>query len=513
MILLQLFVCSLCCLLVCTAEVQQQANDELLLSLQQEIEKSQSQKDGGFIPFVGFETRKGSWDSDIQLNFHGPFGQAWRRQVKCPDNNAFVPLWVSTMLVEAYKRGTPNLPPPSDESISLAVKLMDAYMDKNIDKGSGILFFWPQTYQKDKETWHAQPDNLSKIFDLRDVVKKFPDFIKNALYKIPVVGTIIKNFIEERSWPSAMRNVFNVPPDFDDSFVNLGLGALLKEQRKEFPQSWAAFEGMNGNNWMASRALVQFAYRPESDDFDQSVLDPRTYFWIREFLWEKTGQVEGGLFLPSTWVSNVTLDSILSEKGIFVPLHVNNVDLTVAVNVHSALTAAALANPVSSASSSEATEKEEGEGELPGWFNEEVLKVYTGATDLMVWSFSSPKSLIFDRRDIVQLYYPSIYNFLWLATRSFAEIETRLSPPSSSSLNRQGGRGGGSIPKELLKMRDALEAPLRVNATNYLLREARVTTAVTAKQGRKVKGDALPRNDLGVPFWKVDGEGEGEGDA
>ena len=40
---------------------------------------------------------------------------------------------------------------------------------------------------------------------------------------------------------------FRVPPDFDDTFVNLGMGALLHEMREDFASSYATWTKSNNN--------------------------------------------------------------------------------------------------------------------------------------------------------------------------------------------------------------------------------------------------------------------------
>ena len=39
-----------------------------------------------------------------------------------------------------------------------------------------------------------------------------------------------------------LKHVFQIPPDFDDTFVNLGLGALLTEVKEYFPESHAQWK-------------------------------------------------------------------------------------------------------------------------------------------------------------------------------------------------------------------------------------------------------------------------------
>lgn len=54
---------------------------------------------------------------------------------------------------------------------------------------------------------------------------------------------------------------FHIPADFDDTFVNIGLGSLLKENSKSFPKSYKSWTKRNSNLNSAFTALKKYAYR------------------------------------------------------------------------------------------------------------------------------------------------------------------------------------------------------------------------------------------------------------
>jgi len=89
---------------------------------------------------------------------------------------------------------------------------------------------------------------------------------------------------------------FHIPPDFDDTFINIGLGSLLKESNE--PSLYNEWAKTNSNVTSAFVALKKYAYRPYSSDRNQNSIDPRTYFFLREFI----SNSDDSLALVPTWV-------------------------------------------------------------------------------------------------------------------------------------------------------------------------------------------------------------------
>ena len=79
----------------------------------------------------------------------------------CFDNNAFVTLWVSSILVEASR--FPSGPTPSDFQLYNALEALSTYHDKNHLLKESILVFWPQAYNESTGEWHSGPDNLGHL--------------------------------------------------------------------------------------------------------------------------------------------------------------------------------------------------------------------------------------------------------------------------------------------------------------------------------------------------------------
>lgn len=89
---------------------------------------------------------------------------------------------------------------------------------------------------------------------------------------------------------------FHIPPDFDDTFINIGLGSLLKEGNDTaLYNEWAK---TNYNVTSAFVALKKYAYRPYSSDRNDNSIDPRTYFFLRDFI----ANSDDSLALVPTWV-------------------------------------------------------------------------------------------------------------------------------------------------------------------------------------------------------------------
>lgn len=92
---------------------------------------------------------------------------------------------------------------------------------------------------------------------------------------------------------------FHIPPDFDDTFVNIGLGSLLKEI-PGYSNLFAKWQSTNSNLTSVLHALKRYAYRPHSNNTRVNTIDPRTYFYLHKFL-AATNKTDAA-FVP-TWVS------------------------------------------------------------------------------------------------------------------------------------------------------------------------------------------------------------------
>ena len=195
----------------------------------------------------------------------------------------------------------------------------------------------------------------------------------------------------------------------------------------------------NTNFTHAFQALKKYAYRPFSSS-ENSVIDPRTYFYMREYLHSIQNRNAPAAFV-TTWLHLVSEE----EKTRFsfsMPFHVNNVDLTVSANVLYGITTTLLskiANP------------EE-------WFDQDVEMIYENTTNLIAWMVAHNFS---GRPDLALTYYPSVYNFYWFTSRILYILETYTA-------------SGAALPYSVLtRTMSTLSVVLRGNVTSDLLKRAK----------------------------------------
>ncbi|CAF4407574.1 unnamed protein product, partial [Adineta steineri] len=80
---------------------------------------------------------------------------------------------------------------------------------------------------------------------------------------------------------------------------------------------------------------LQYAYRPFSQDSDKNTIDPRTYYWLRDFIRDNPQAI-----IVTTWAQNLTEVKKIAHRGIRMPFNLNNVDVTVSANVLYGITSA-----------------------------------------------------------------------------------------------------------------------------------------------------------------------------
>lgn len=185
----------------------------------------------------------------------------------------------------------------------------------------------------------------------------------------------------------------------------MGLGALLSGHASRNHQSSALFQDWtkeNINFVQSITALKKYAYRPDSDTLDYGMLDPRTFFYIREYLYQMETQNKKGAFVV-TWVLNLS-ENIETFDNRAMPFNTNNIDLTVSSDVIYGLTSAVLA----------------GIGDPNMWFDVDTQMIYENTTDLLAWEIERNFS---GRPDLALTYYPSVLNFYWFTARTLNIIQ------------------------------------------------------------------------------------------
>uniref|UniRef100_A0A1X7VN73 Uncharacterized protein n=1 Tax=Amphimedon queenslandica TaxID=400682 RepID=A0A1X7VN73_AMPQE len=370
------------------------ARDDVIDKLLDKIAKSQIKETVPFVFPVTLYKQKGVYPSYVHFDYSGTAGDTVlrREEFKIFDNNAFVTLWVSSILLETVRFN--KAAQPSDEQMLNAIQAVYTYHDKNfLDHNETRLVFWPQTYNETAGTWSCAPLNLDKTVAMGEeffvlAEKMFKDLdLKKFASKI---AEFIQSIVDSVA-------AFYIPADFDDTFVNIGLGSLLKNYQSVSRQPYLSWLSNNTNNVQSAvKALKEYSYKPFSSSSGNSYIDPRTYFYLRKFLQKSHGT--GQLFLVTTWVESLNESRAKYYKKYRMPFNINNVDLTVSANVLYGLTAAVLSDMQDPNS----------------WFDEEVQMIYLNTTSLVMYEISNNFS---SRPDLALTYYPSVFNFYWFTSR------------------------------------------------------------------------------------------------
>ncbi len=144
---------------------------------------------------------------------------------------------------------------------------------------------------------------------------------------------------------------------------------------------------------------MECAYRPFSDDKNVNAIDPRTFYAIREFLWELNATECGTpeFMLLTTWAS--TTKGNVEGMGQYykMPFNVNNVDFSVSANfVYAAMKSA-----------------------FTGMFPHEVegfSSLIKNTVKFLVWGIQS--GAVTEYPDLLLLYYPSSYLAFFFVSRT-----------------------------------------------------------------------------------------------
>ena len=257
---------------------------------------------------------------------------------------------------------------------------------------------------------------------------------------------------------------YHIPPDFDDTFVNLGFGFLLSNRSASdslYPLWWKS----NSNNIEALKALKMFAYRPFSNDTNSNLIDSRTFFYLRDYLYEIQQENRLPAVFATTWAQNLEGDRA-AYYDVMMPFNANNVDLTVSTNVIYGLTASVLMENGSNGTAASA------------WFDSEVQTIYENTTDLLTWCLERNFS---GRPDLALTYYPSVFNFYWFTARTLNILQ--------SHFNAHGHLPYSVMDKVMSRLSDAL----RGNATYTLLKKA-----ITDEDGLVYFEDFLGMDDKDI---------------
>ncbi|PVD26733.1 hypothetical protein C0Q70_14411 [Pomacea canaliculata] len=407
---------------------------EVITQLAKKIEELQVKRDRPYVFPIIWEQDRGLYPSEVRVNFVGsPVMSTARDLLSVFDNNMFASAWITIALLEGHHYA--SAPRPGDQQLALTLDAIAEYHDKNRNYSNSVMTFWPQAFNDTFQNWQSMPENLLKAFGLFDVV---PAKVVEEIMKLLGLESL-EHFMESiLSMEDSFKRAFHIPPDFDDTFVNIGLGALLTELASDFPDAASRWRSGNSNLSSALEALRQYAYRPFSNDSNVNSIDPRTYYYIRHFLSEAHGRGEDIALVP-TWVQNLQDAKDGYKRGVAMPFEINNVDVTVSANVVNGLTTAVLS------------------GLLPAdSLDEPLLKqVYVNTTAMIVAQISDHLQ---ERPDLELTYYPSAFEFYWFVARTLSVMETAM-------LNR-------TLPPAMQEVYPLLKAALETSMTQDVIAKA-----------------------------------------
>lgn len=416
------------------------------------IKKDQAEKDVESSPGV-WSRQKGLFSSSVHLNFNGgPQFTLLRRGISFPDDNMFVTNFVVTYLMEAEKLGSITVDP---SIVSSAVDALLRHKSHDAAADIPVFAFWNEKLING--TYVSWPTNLCAPLDKISPVDSFEDLLHNLVKQIGLekIWPLVHGLTD---WPKLLEDIFRIPPDADDTAVNLALSAAVHEtdsgMAPRYAEAAAAFDAKASNiSGLFSSYYGRYAYRPFSNDPLSSLIDPRTYMWLRRFLAEVKSDSspedleEFSLF--TTWFQDVdqirqhvqTAPGTAFNKA---PFNTNNVDPTVNANVLYGITRQVLAALKSGRSA-------------PDWFapNGAVQQMYSDAARMITWVLNHADVTLFGRADLVLVYYPPIWDFYYFVARTFHLLQNNDEFPESVRV--------------LAAVRDQWGPALRTAATSAML--------------------------------------------
>ncbi|KAL8575183.1 hypothetical protein ACOMHN_042493 [Nucella lapillus] len=369
------------------------------------LEVAQVKADKPFIAPGLWQEHKGMYPSYVRLNFVGHRQVSELRElISIFDNNMFATAWVTNVLLEGHLYS--ETPRPSDPQLLDALDAVHQHRDRNADYATSVMSFWPVAWDSNSSLWVSTPANLLDAFQ---AFSQLPwDSINKELEKLgwKDVEEFLQQILKARA---GYERVFMIPPDFDDTFVNLGMGSLLADLGGKMPQPLAKWTEHNSNLTSVLDALRRYAYRPFSNDSNIDTVDPRTYYYLRYFLNDARKKGLDVALVP-TWVQNIGEARQYFNKGVLMPLQVNNVDITVSANALYGLTASVLA------------------GLLPPTIldpqaDPAIAQIYHNTTMMIAFMINNG---FFGRADLALTYYPSVFEFYWFVARTFHRMEMAL---------------------------------------------------------------------------------------
>eukprot|EP01016_Furgasonia_blochmanni_P056458 TRINITY_DN962_c0_g1_i3.p2 TRINITY_DN962_c0_g1~~TRINITY_DN962_c0_g1_i3.p2 ORF type:complete len:662 (+),score=186.69 TRINITY_DN962_c0_g1_i3:110-2095(+) len=381
----------------------------LITRLYNMLQKEQQHEDVKFSYFpLTFERRKGLYHSYIKINLvdggNSDFNNIARKVISIYDMNMFVSNFVVMAILDAVDLGTIQA---DASSVTEAIEAILRYKDKNSAEGIPIYTFWPQVQDSATSHWRASPDNMIHLVNL---LPDIPPFLGGILEMLGL-GLIAE--------AKSLLGAFKIPPDVDDSSINLALGEALRVNKNSFPDAFNQWQQVNKDYTAYFNLLKKYAYRPFLNSSSTGTprtpqaepsanadwIDPRTYYYLHPFLntlYEESQRAgtKPTLVLPTTWILDRETESQL-DPDVSMPFHTNNVDLTVNANFLYGTSYFLLTQ----------TDREL----VKEVFDDDLKQMYVDSAKMIAWAIRNRVHL--ERPDLCLVYYPSVHDFFWFAGR------------------------------------------------------------------------------------------------
>ncbi|KAJ5073806.1 hypothetical protein M0811_08370 [Anaeramoeba ignava] len=364
--------------------------NEIIQELSEKISSLQVKNDTKFnFPFE-YQKPKGIYETWIHLNFHGNlFSQLLRNNFKVFDENGFVTAWINEILLESNKIGTIQL---DKDQLLNSIKLETKFVDKTVD--DPIIVYWIQE-MKDDHYVTQHPNLVGTVEKLKQWSGETYHLLNSLGLKglAEKIGRLHKKLQKEELH-------LQIPADADDTSVNLAMGCLLYENKDKFPDSFDTWWDANKNISGIMKYFLKYAYYPLSDDKNLNSIDPRSYYFMHEFL--ESGIVKEKDFgIVTTWFLNRN-EYKENYPYRMMRYNINSVDASVCSNFIYGLSQLSVSKLIP----------------LTEWMSDEIKKLYLDTSIFVDWTIKSGR--LVERPDLGSLYYPPIYAMYWFTSRTLS---------------------------------------------------------------------------------------------
>ena len=281
--------------------------EKTISQLADKLNTFQVLKPVNFTPPHSWAKKAGLFESDIRVNFAGnPLNQELRDSTLFSvfDNDMFSTGWIITAILEAdlYGKGAPSF---DAGRLQLELDTLNDYKNKddlNLNQ-TLVRTFWPQTLNATSGEWFQEPINIRNVVNIAQNLLNDVPFaeIEKVLKKLNL--TKLLDLIKQLDNPgvfSLLLDAFCIPPDFDDTYLNLGIGATLSQVADKYPKAYGSWLSGNSDVDGLIKLTTRYAYRPFDSDLNRNTIDPRTYFYARNFIQEAFDN-QASLGLITTW--------------------------------------------------------------------------------------------------------------------------------------------------------------------------------------------------------------------